>query len=129
MTLATVVLAAMIGLLEVSGTNPARECTEDQPRALTGQNRAPMPAYDEESGTIQRIVKTVPALVSAFAAFTLFLHLWCVSAGTETLLSSARGDASNAAKRYTSAITALQGLVVLVVVIAALSIFVNYASG
>ena len=129
MTLATVVLAAMIGLLEISGANPVHG---ERPDALSDGSEptsAPASASDEADSAIQRIADTVRGLVSLFAAFALLLYLWCLFAGTEALLRSAREQPDVAAVRYTQAIASFQGLVLLVVFIAALSIFVNYVSG
>ena len=66
--------------------------------------------------------------MSLFAAFALLLYLWCLSAGTEALLNSAREQTDDAKRRYATTITTFQGLVVLLVVIAALTLFVNYVS-
>ena len=129
MTLATVVLAAMIGLLEISGPNPV---PGEPPGNSSGRNEqisASKPATNEESRTLQRIADTIPGLVSLFAALALLLYLWCLFAGTEALLRSAREQPDAAAVRHIQAISSFQGLVLLVVFIAGLSIFANTVSG
>lgn len=129
MTLATVVLAAMIGLLEISGSNPVRDNDLDPTSEGREQNNAPAPTGDESLSAVQRVAETIPGVVTLFATFALLLYVCCLFAGTDALLMSAREESDTAAIRYTQAIALFQGLVLLVVFIAGFSIFVSYVSG
>lgn len=101
MSMATVVLIGMFGLLEVAGSFDASKVTDD---------------------TAKSFVQAANFLIPAFSAFTVLLYVWCVISGTDAIANGYARQFDLSRRRHVVAIALLPGMVVLVGSIGGLTI-------
>lgn len=101
MSLATVILIGMFGLLEFA--------------------HDVAPAADA-SRAAKAVVETGNRVIPWFSGVTVALYVWCLIAGTEVVTASFKNDADGVDLRYSAPIVVLQAMVILVGFIAGITI-------
>ena len=101
MSIATVVLIGMFGLLEIAGSVDASKITDDIAKSF---------------------IDAANTLIPAFGTFAVLLYVWCVISGTDAITNAYGHQFDLSRRRHTVAIALLQGMVVLVGSIAGLTI-------
>ena len=104
MSMATVVLIGMFGLLEIAGSATTPDVSDEMAKPL---------------------VQLTDSLIPTFSTFVVLLWVWCVISGTDAITNAYNRDFRLSRRRHVVAISLLQGMVVLVGAIAALTIIVR----
>lgn len=104
MSMATVVLIGMFGLLEIAGSVEVEDLADDQAKSLVGGANS---------------------LIPAFSTFVILLYVWCVISGTDAIINAYNRQFGLSRRRHVVAMWVFQGMVVLVGTIAGLTIMVR----
>ena len=104
MSIDTVVLIGMFGLLEIAGSVAVKDVTNEKAKSL---------------------VEVANSLIPAFSTFVVLLYVWCVISGTDAIINAYNRDFGLSRRRHVVAMWLLQGMVVLVGTIAGLTIMVK----
>ncbi len=104
MSMATVVLIGMFGLLEIAGSFAVNDVSGEKAKSL---------------------VKTANGLIPALSTFVIMLYVWCVISGTDAIINACNHEFELSRRRQVVAMWVFQGMVVLVGTIAGLTIMIR----